>query len=221
METVREKLNELERKARVLDPPAAARRALLERVTRHSEAFLEGIESMPAYRPPDDRRGKISDFPISEEAADPDHVLGLLRDHVDRWGANVPSGGHMGYIPGGGLYASALGDFLAAVSNRYAGIFFGGPGAVRMEHMLLSWLAGVVGYPETAGGDLTSGGSVANLIGIVTAREAHGITVAEIPRSVVYFSEQAHHSVEKALRIAGLRECAHRRVRLPLPDRRR
>jgi glutamate/tyrosine decarboxylase-like PLP-dependent enzyme len=120
----------------------------------------------------------------------------------------------MGYIPGGGLYASALGDYLAAVSNRYAGVFFGSPGAVRMEHMLLRWLAEVVGYPETAAGDLTTGGSLANLIGIVTAREAHEIKATDVPTTVVYLSEEAHHSVQKALRIAGLGECVQRRIPL-------
>ena len=84
-----EKLRELESRARVLDPPAAERRALLEGVSRHSEAFLEGIESMPAYLPPDDNGGKISDFPISEDAANLDELLGLLRDHVDH-GRELP-----------------------------------------------------------------------------------------------------------------------------------
>jgi hypothetical protein len=37
-------------------------------------------------------------------------------------GLNPASGGHLGYIPGGGLYASALADYLAAVSNKHTGI---------------------------------------------------------------------------------------------------
>ena len=50
------------------------------------------------------------------------------------------------------------------------GVFFANPGAVRMEHMLTRWMASVVGFPETSAGNLTSGGSIANLIGVVTAR---------------------------------------------------
>ena len=69
-----------------------------------------------------------------------------------RPGGNPASAGHLAYIPGGGLYHSALGDFLAAVSNKYAGIFFTGPGPVRMENMLVRWVADLVGYPATAGG---------------------------------------------------------------------
>ena len=71
-----------------------------------------------------------------------------------RPGANPASGGHLAYIPGGGLYHSALGDYLAAVSNKYAGVFFTGPGPVRMENLLIRWVADLVGYPATAGGNI-------------------------------------------------------------------
>ena len=69
----------------------------------------------------------------------------------------------MGYIPGGGLFPSALGDFLADISNRYSGVSFAGPGAARMEGALVKWMCELVGYPDTAAGDLTSGGSMATL----------------------------------------------------------
>lgn len=76
---------------------------------------------------------------------------------------------------------------------------------------LVNWLVGVVGYPAgTAGGDLTSGGSIANLSAVVAAREAHNLRSADVPRHVIYLSRQSHHSVRKALRLAGLAECVHR-----------
>src|SRR6185295_17912081 len=114
--------------------------------------------------------------------------------------------------PGGGLYHSALGDYLGAVSNKYAGIFFTGPGPVRMENMLLRWVADLVGYPATSGGNIASGGSIANLTAITTARDAHGLKGADFARSAVYMTSQAHHCIEKALRIAGLGEVQVRHV---------
>jgi glutamate/tyrosine decarboxylase-like PLP-dependent enzyme len=83
-----------------------------------------------------------------------------------------------------------------------------------MERMLIEWMAGFVGYPVTAGGDLTSGGSIANLVSVVTARDAHNLRANDYPKSVVYLSQQTHHSVEKALRIAGLEECIKRNIPL-------
>ena len=85
-----------------------------------------------------------------------------------------------------------------------------------MENMLIRWMNDLVGYPVAATGNLTSGGSLANLIAIVTARDAKQVKAAYIERSVIYLSEQAHHSIDKAIRIAGLGECVVRH--LPLDE---
>ncbi|MDX1479225.1 MAG: aminotransferase class V-fold PLP-dependent enzyme, partial [Saprospiraceae bacterium] len=114
----------------------------------------------------------------------------------------------------GGVYPSAIGDFLADVTNRYAGIYFANPGAVRMENMLIRWMCDMIGYPVEAHGNLTSGGSIANLIGITTARDALGIRAAHVPRCVIYVNAQTHHCVHKAIRIAGLAEATLRQVPL-------
>lgn len=86
-----------------------------------------------------------------------------------------------------------------------------------MENMLVRWMNGVVGYPENAAGNLASGGSIANLIAIVTARDARQVKASDIERSVIYLSSQAHHSIDKAIRIAGLGECVIRH--LPLDEK--
>ncbi len=100
------------------------------------------------------------------------------------------------------------------MTNQYAGLFFGGPGAVRIENMLLRWMADLVGYPDSAAGNLTSGGSIANLTAIVTARDACGIVPETISKSVVYVTEHVHHCIGKALRVAGLGSCVQRVVRV-------
>jgi glutamate/tyrosine decarboxylase-like PLP-dependent enzyme len=81
-----------------------------------------------------------------------------------------------------------------------------------MEHLLVRWVADLVGYPAEAAGSIASGGSIATLTAIATARDAHGLRAAEYPRAVVYLTDQAHHCIEKALRIAGLAEAPVRRV---------
>ena len=152
--------------------------------------------------------------PISEHPVNIDEALDLIKNNVDSQGLNPASGGHLGYIPGGGIYYSALGDFLADITNRYAGVFFASPGAVRMENMLIAWMAEILGYPANVAGNLTSGGSIANLIAIVTARDVKEISSVNLTKSVIYISQQAHHSIQKAIRIAGLNECILRYVKL-------
>lgn len=206
------RLTELEPKARSLDPGPEIRRTLVEPVLAYGEAFLDRLPGAKAYVLTGDKGAGLLDLAIQEEGRPIEALLTALEEHVDTPGLNPASGGHLGYIPGGGLYPSALGDYLAAVTNRYAGVFFASPGAVRMGNLLLRWMADLIGYPAEAGGDLTSGGSIANLTAVVTAREARGVTSARVPGSVVYATEQVHHCVGKALVLAGLREAKVRTV---------
>jgi glutamate/tyrosine decarboxylase-like PLP-dependent enzyme len=217
MTSLRAQILELEKTSRLLEPGADARRTVRDEVVAYSEDFLDRVNQLKAF---EGAAGTGSDLllsPVEENGIDIATAIELLRENVDRPGLNPASGGHLGYIPGGGIYYSALGDYLADVFNRYAGVFFAGPGAVRMENLLIDWMSGLVGYPAGSVGNLTSGGSLANLIAIVTARDAKKITARQIESSVIYLSEQAHHSVDKAIRIAGLGECVIRY--LPLDDK--
>ncbi len=58
-----------------------------------------------------------------------------------------------GYIPGSGLFASALADYAADVANPFSGLAYGNAGAVRMENTMVEWMAGFIGYDvkEAAG----------------------------------------------------------------------
>ena len=207
-----ERLGKLERETRPLEPGAGRRRRLRGAVLASSERFLRRIGTLKAF---DDVAGRgvgLLDHPIGERGLPLEAVIELLEREVLRPGANTASGGHLAYIPGGGIYHSALGDYLAAVGNKYASVFFTGPGPVRMENQLVRWVADLVGYPAGAAGSIASGGSIATLTAFVTARDAHGLRGADFGTAVVYLTAQAHHCVEKALRIAGLGEAPLRRV---------
>ena len=151
---------------------------------------------------------------INEDAAQVATILNFLANRVDRGGLNPAAPGHLGYIPGGGIYAAALGDYLAAVTNRYAGVFYASPGAVRLENALINWAGKLIGYPPGFGGNLTSGGSIANLIAISTARNAKQVKGKDLHKTVIYVSNQTHHSIRKALKIAGLGECIYQTIEL-------
>lgn len=211
-----ERIRELEKSARRLEPDAAARAHLLQQVNAYAQRFLETMEEKPVFVETAGQGRGLYDAPLAEEGIAVEEALSLLEANVDTPGVNPASGRFLGYIPAGGLFHSALGDFLAAVSNRYAGVFYESPGAVRVENMLVDWMGDLAGYPEGRGGTLTSGGSIANLVAIVTARDAHGIAAEEVQRAVVYMTEHTHHSVDKALGIAGLEGCVRRRV--PVDD---
>lgn len=213
---MKDRINQLEQLSRVLEPDPATRTALTGPVIRHAQQFLEKIKDTPAFVSQADEGAGLYDSPIAETPISLEEALALLEQNVEYLGMNKLAPGDMSYIPSGGLYHAALGDYLTAVINRYTGVYYGAPGAVRMERMLLNWLAHEFGYPETAAGDLTSGGSIANLAAVVTARQAYRLKAKEFERAVVYLTGQTHHCVGKALRIAGLQECVQRR--LPLDE---
>jgi aromatic-L-amino-acid decarboxylase len=205
--TMIDRIQGLEKIARQLEPDHLQREALLDGVIRYADDFLDHIYQIPVYVQTEDEGAGLLDSPISEQGTDIESVLSLIKHNVDRPGLNPASGGHLGYIPGGGIYFSALADYLAAVTNRYAGVHFASPGAVKMENMLLGWMASIVGYPKGATGNLTSGGSIANLIGIIAARENHDLKAKDYARSVIYLTKQLHHTVTRSIRIAGIGEC--------------
>jgi aromatic-L-amino-acid/L-tryptophan decarboxylase len=209
---VRERILQLERTARPLDPGATRRRHLRSAAVASTERFLRRIETARAYEETGDAGLRLLETPISEHGIPLRDAIDILEHDVVRPGGNPASGGYLAYIPGGGIYHSALGDFIAAATNKYAGVFFAGPGAVRMENMLIRWTADLVGYPAGAGGNIASGGSIANLTAIATARDAHGLKGADYARAVVYLTTQAHHSIDKALRIAGMAEVQVRHI---------
>ena len=207
-----QRLRQLENASRALDPGTNRRRKLRTAIFALSERLLRGAGLAKAWVETEDKGIGVLDAPISESGVSLERVIQLLEKDVLRPGGNPASGGYLAYIPGGGLYHSALGDFLGAVSDKYAGVFFAGPGAVRMENLLVRWVADLVGYPPGAGGHITSGGSLANLAAITAAREAHGLKSADFAKAVVYLTTQAHHSIGKALRIAGLADAIIRHI---------
>ena len=211
---MRDTIKHLEKFISALEPDEAERRKLTQAMLKYTEEFLRNIHDMPVFTVSETKGAGLYDSPIQDDPIGLDEAMELLKYNVDTPGLNPASGGHLGYIPGGGIFHAAVGDYLAAVTNRYAGVFYASPGAVRMENMLLDWMGSIIGYPKNAGGNLTSGGSLANLIGIVTARDQFNLKGRDLEKTVIYLTEQAHHSIDKAIRIAGLKECIVRHVPL-------
>lgn len=203
----------LEESGKVLEPDESERKQLLEAAWEYSNDFIKNIRTIKAYESSNAPLKKLDDLDFNSPKTI-NEIIDILDESIDNVGINPASGGHLGYIPGGGLFSSAIGDYLAAVFNRYAGLYFGSPGAVRLENKIIQWACDLLNYPQGALGNITSGGSIANLIAITTARDARDITPDRITKSVIYHTSQTHHCVNKAVRIAGLVQCPTRQIAL-------
>ncbi len=213
------KLSVLEPISRQLEPDAPQRGQWMESLHAYSEAFLDHIHELPAFVDDAFDAARFDDLAIPPQGRPLTDLLQVLGDRVDKPGLNPASGGHLGYIPGGGLFPSAMGDYLSAIFNRYAGLYFGSPGAVQLENHLIDWMRQLFGMPAGTLGNLASGGSIANLTAIVAARESRQITPDNVRQQVIYTTKQVHHCIDKALRIAGLHH-AERRI-VPMDNRSR
>jgi aromatic-L-amino-acid decarboxylase len=125
----------------------------------------------------------------------------LFDDYVPRSFTTIGPG-YLAYIPGGGLYPAALADLIADTTNRFTGIWMAAPALVQLEANALDWIREWMGFPPQARGLFTTGGSMATFNAILCARER--LLGADIRRGVLYASDQAHHSVAKSARLAGI-----------------
>jgi aromatic-L-amino-acid decarboxylase len=140
--------------------------------------------------------------PAPEHGAPLDPLLdSLFNDWIPR-SFNAPGPGYLAFIPGGGSYPAALADFIANTTNRFTGIWQAAPALVQLEANALDWLRDWMGFPAETRGLFTTGGSMATFNAIICARERY--LGAEIRRGVLYASDQAHHSVLKSSKLAGV-----------------
>lgn len=210
MQSLQERINALGKISAPLEPSAPQRQEQLKDINDFANDFLSRVNTMPTYSGADVDR----DMSIKADAIPLNNLLDLFKTEVTEKGIQAAAAGHLGYIPGGGLYASALADYLVGVTNEYAGVHFASPGAVAIEHAVLDWLKSLFRFPASAVGNLTSGGSIANMIALTAARDRHKIKNERITKSVIYLSQQVHHCVQKALRIIGLEDVIIREMPL-------
>lgn len=208
---LRKEIENLERVSSALEPSGVKLDNYFSRIQSFSQDFLDEINSKKAWVGEESYNTENLGL---EQDKSLENVLETFRTQVIDQGLVPSSGGHLGYIPGGGVYLSSIGDYLAAVSNEYAGMVYPSPGAAAIENNLINWLKDLFGFPEQSVGNLTSGGSIANLIGITAARDAKGIKGALIEKSVVYCNQHLHHCMLKAFRIAGLEDLVVRHIEL-------
>jgi aromatic-L-amino-acid decarboxylase len=118
----------------------------------------------------------------------------------------------LAYFPGNSSPATVLGELAAAVLGQQGMLWATSPVTTELEQHVCDWLVELLGLPEafrhdrgTGGGVIQDAASTSTFIAAVAARErATGGDPAAIPALRAYASVDAHSSVEKAIRLAGL-----------------
>ena len=177
-------------------------RSLVDAATSRIERYLEALPRMSSAPPSEGAKlAREIRQGLPENGTDPGPLLDLLFDRVIPTSFCTAGPGYLAYIPGGGIPAAAVADLIADATNRYVGVWAAAPGLAQIEADVVSWFAGIVGYPASARGILTSGGSISNFSAIVTARREK--LPPDFLSGTIYVSDQTHHSVAKAAMLAG------------------
>lgn len=194
-----------------LEPTPDETRELIEMTARRVITYLSTLPTQPAssfVEADEVARSLVEPLPASGQPYA--ELLALLFERVIPQGCNTNSPGMFSYINGGASIHGAIADLITSATNPYVGYWGGAPAMVQLEHTVVRWLAELVGLGDGAGGVLLSGGSLANLSALVTARKA---MLDGDPRvGTVYASDQVHHSVAKALMVGGFADDALRVV---------
>ncbi|MEZ6197311.1 MAG: pyridoxal-dependent decarboxylase [Planctomycetota bacterium] len=163
----------------------------------------------------DDREGRVGRALDPEDAMRrfgedfPERGAGDLDALVERIladGIRLQHPRFVGHQVSAPLPAAALVDLLAGLMNNGMAVFEMGPAATAMERSVLRWMATRAGWPRGEG-HLTSGGSIGNLVALLTARQigarldARGRAAVERPALIV--SEQAHYCAARAAHVMG------------------
>jgi glutamate/tyrosine decarboxylase-like PLP-dependent enzyme len=157
---------------------------------------------------------------IPEAPTDPHDLLARLAKEVFPNNLHVDHPRFFAFVPGPGNFVSSMADALASGFNVFNGTWLGGSAAAAIELTVIDWFRSFCGFPESAGGLFVSGGSAANLTALHAARVAK--LGDNLSQATIYFSDQTHYSVERALRVLGFASNQFRKIasderyRLPL-----
>src|SRR6267142_1957420 len=193
-----------------LEPVSGDLRRLIDACAAYVVAHIDSLPEQPSFDV--DGAAELAstfDEPAPDQGRPIEAILARLGPAVLK-SFTTAGPGYLAFIPGGGIPSAAIADFVATSVNRFVGVAAAAPALARIEAQTISWLAGLMGYPPASGGILTSGGSLSNLVALVTARAAR--LPEDFLGGTIYLSDETHLSVLKAARIAGFPDRNVRRI---------
>jgi aromatic-L-amino-acid decarboxylase len=185
-----------------LELSAEEMRRLVAQAAERIVAHVKSLPTQPSVNTDGGRElARSLVEPLPEKGQSYTELLEVLFSRVIPTSFNTASPGYLAYIPSGGIFHAAVADLITDAVNRYMGIWIAAPGLAQLEVNVIRWFCDVVGYPSSAGGFLTTGGSLANFSALVTARRER--LPENFLSGTLYVSDQTHHSVQKAALLAG------------------
>jgi aromatic-L-amino-acid decarboxylase len=173
--------------------------------------YLEGVGELPVFPPvePGWVRKQLPPHPPDQPESWDDIVDDLDRIVIPAV-TNWQSPNFFGYFPANASGPAILGDLVSSGLGVQGMLWATSPACTELETHVLDWLVELLDLPVrfrsdgAGGGVIQDSASSANLCAVLAARDVHG-RQASLDQLRAYASTQAHSSIEKAIRVAGLR----------------
>jgi len=171
--------------------------------------YIEHIRERPVWQPiPAAVRERFHD-PVPQSPTGLDEVHKRFLHDILPYATGNTHPGFMGWVHGGGTPVGMLAEMLAAGLNANLGGRDHIP--IEVERQIVRWMQTIFGFPDSATGLFVTGASMANLIGVLIARDvALGFDVrcagvAACPhRLTAYASTAVHNCIARAMDFAGI-----------------
>jgi aromatic-L-amino-acid/L-tryptophan decarboxylase len=151
---------------------------------------------------------------LPNEGIDLDGLLKVFRETIMPFSRQNAHPRMFGYVQSPGTPLAAFADLLASTLNANLTVWRSAPAPVELERLTIDWIRQILGFNAEAGGLFVSGGSMANLAAIATARRAKNDSSGRLR---MYASSETHFSVAKAAALLGI---GRENVRLVAVDQR-
>ncbi len=178
--------------------------------------YLESVRERPVWQPVPEEVKAFFQQPAPMQPQQPEAIYQEFLENVLPYPMGNIHPRFWGWVMGGGTPMGMLAEMLAAGMNPNCG--GGDHVATYVENQVIDWLKQAYGFPAGARGLLVSGGSMANLVGLITARNVKaGFDVRRDgllagPPMVLYSSSETHSSNQKAVELMGLGSQALRKI---------
>jgi aromatic-L-amino-acid/L-tryptophan decarboxylase len=186
----------------MLDPSADEIRDWGNSVMQLMTDYLGDLRDRRVYRHMSSReiRDRL-DSALPTKGIDFDGLLEVFRETIIPFSRQNAHPRMFGYVQSPGTPVAAFADLLASTLNANLTVWRSAPAPVEMERLTIDWIRQVLGFNAEAGGLFVSGGSMANLAAIATARQAKDHSSGRLR---IYASSETHFSVAKAAALLGI-----------------
>ena len=161
--------------------------------------------------PPEDMKDAFS---LSETGVPPESVDSIMRELLP-YGVGNTHPRFFGWVHGAGTPSNLVADIITAAINANTG--GRNHGAIEVERQLIEWCKRLFSFPQDASGLIVSGTSMATIIALKAARDAHLDFHSRAEgmgthRLVGYTSSEAHACIARAFDLLGLGTAALRKI---------